>query len=1237
MIASDSRSKETSNLNRDSTDATGPNDDRNPPVRDVSPQMKEWNPLAFIPSQGNDLLIGRQNTNNEAVTISRPTSTRGFLRPPSKNWNRMEDASLSRTQSRPGTTTISLPFYTTRSSRVDTGGVQKILSQQKVDVIVPDERRHVPVEPIVVLPPEQRLVRPESPIQSRSVETGKLEESTGQQRQTLSTRKEEQEVQHVEALKKKLAPQKRTSFTSSLVSSIRIGVVCTITILCLFGLMMHIVLYFNSKALATDATPIVAGMIKYNFVLLLGIILVVVAGAVIAVLAFVLFWRMDAQHYLTAIHLSKAAAEELQFCRGMKDVHLYTQLRALSLCGCHWRSTFEGLVISIVLASRKVDSLLELIEMAEAEERQLVQQELNPLTVFPRPRLSPRKLNERPVSEESERKVDKKASFRETASSYRRAVGMSDVPSLPTNSRVHSINTALENFDVRMSAAAAVENGQNDAVVMGEIGPMVVYIICRLFIYDAVEKLSGSDDETVSTTVRQMSNTFTDAVNRVAAASGGVVVGVEIDMAIITYNAFSPVPVVSAMGNAYKAAIALEKELNSKKQQLTCEGKLDLSWGMVLQHCRLLVDPGGTPYVKQPYVFSPELEFAVQVVELCKILQCPILSLASNTQSDDTLQIIPVDVIGLDPEHTMFLYELKSRAAADTRAFEDKMIDGLLHVHTHKFDEAKDSLVSLKSMNHSARRLYYLASHLKKVVDCGGEVPNPYYRSGPCWEFLEMFVMKQEYSKAIDKLSNTAFDAQKSSSDEIEKQMSLTALDLPDQPLNLQPRTIESIDSATFFSKMGAKDIAVSSVERTPLALQSSGFPLPDRDDVFADMEKLESTRIEDEMLSIRDLPPSSYSRRGSVNPSLNMSFKIPSLQSSIVVGSSARSQMVSARKAQRAVVITGNESPSAQQDASLIKFILGDLIAEGTEGRKVYRGLHPNGRIVAIKRVPIAEHAIDLRGAERELETLAKLKHPNILRYVASCYTEEYFYIIMELMTGGSLTDLIRNFGALPQEAIRRYAMESLSGLDYLHRRGIVHRDISTNNIMVTIDGECKIADFGGAVLSCDNDSRDLSADTSFGFQWSSNMLDMSCASADSSMNMSQVGHPGGHTVNARPAAGNVFGTPIYMSPQAAQGIVDAKNDIWSFGIVLCYCSTGCIPFRDEDLTEPSKTFLDNLCNGSVRPVIPRGKIEKGLENLIAMCLREELDDRPTAAQLLKNPYILQGNARVPAQQKEP
>lgn len=1174
-----------------------------------------------------------------------------------------------------------IPYYSTLADKVldipkRLASFARLLARGDDDVFIPSAL------PIVVLPPDEEDLKSSDSFFSCStcsIHQGKNISSTRHSNADVEesaaedpgVKKLQQKIADIIDTQTKLRPSSRGS-PFSLITFLRQSSVLIVVAFFLFST-CTLGVYFGVSNDADGSSTIFFCGVAVNFCVFVALIFIVYA----------FFWRMDAQYYLEALNLVLTAAKDFQLCQSIKKIENPEHFKTKVFLGFEMRTALQQLISSLLLSSYKVESLNELLEIKEAESRQQVQEPV-PLLL-----LSPKR-------EGSKKESVRRTEF-ESASMWKRSAP-NDLMQGGQSASANQFFSDLEAFESPSNA----RGGQSDAATGGEIGPMVVYIICKLFINDLTSKsVNDISSNELSLKLHEMMNAFSDAVTHTAAITGGVVVGIELDSAIITYNAFLPMPAVSAMSTAYKAVVSLDRELASKKNSLTGEGTLDVSWGVVLQQGRLIVENGGTKYIKQPYVYSPDLEFGYQVVELCRILKCTVLSLVQNTQSNRSVQIIPVDVIGVAPTHTKVLCEIKLRNSEDTH-IEEKMIHSLLELHNHHFDQALSSLLEIKDDNHNAKRMCYLAAYFRKMARKKRlKIPSPYYRSGPSWEFMEILALqvatcsnltnsvlesspeyqeltpvavtndsthkehvRQESTSSENERDQSA--ASKSSEKVIESSKEVESSTAKDAltPITPSRNTINSGDERIISlsgNKLSASSETVSTFTKgaasvmgnkssysarsggairgnakvsTPFSgAPSTTFPpltSISHDTGFADILELEGSSNAEEPAFVKDISRP-FSVQESFNQSLNMSFKIPSLQSSIVVGSLTRSQMVSARKAQRAVVVTGNKTSSVNAEATcqVLKFSLGDLIANGSGGTKVLRGLHPNGRIVAIKQVPIDGQSVDVKAAEEELEALTRLKHPNILRYIASCYTEVYFYIIMEFVSGGSLADLIRNFGPLPEPAIHRYTIESLAGLEYLHRRGIVHRDISCNNIMVTIDGECKIADFFGAFLAAGKGITATSPDASFGFQWNSTFLEMSCASMENSLNLSLIGSP--QTVNARHTHGRIFGTPIYMSPQAARGIVDAKNDIWSLGIVLCYCSTGCIPFRNEDLDVPSKVFLESLSSGKVKPVIPKNQIDEGLENFIRLCLEEELEDRPTASQLLKNSYILQSNYGKP------
>jgi serine/threonine protein kinase len=211
--------------------------------------------------------------------------------------------------------------------------------------------------------------------------------------------------------------------------------------------------------------------------------------------------------------------------------------------------------------------------------------------------------------------------------------------------------------------------------------------------------------------------------------------------------------------------------------------------------------------------------------------------------------------------------------------------------------------------------------------------------------------------------------------------------------------------------------------------------------------------------------------------------------------------------------------------------------IGKGGMG-EVYRAIDTRlGREVAIK---VAQEKFSDR-FEREARVIAALNHPNI----CTLYDVGPNYLVMELVEGETLKDrLARN--PMPPEILLDLAIQIAEALDAAHSKKIIHRDIKPANIFVNARGQAKILDFGLAKLKAERsiEARSGTRDT------------------DATQTM---------TINdALSVAGKVMGTPWYMSPEQAAGQeVDARSDIFSFGLVLYEMLAGRRPFVDASNPE--------------------------------------------------------------------
>lgn len=154
------------------------------------------------------------------------------------------------------------------------------------------------------------------------------------------------------------------------------------------------------------------------------------------------------------------------------------------------------------------------------------------------------------------------------------------------------------------------------------------------------------------------------------------------------------------------------------------------------------------------------------------------------------------------------------------------------------------------------------------------------------------------------------------------------------------------------------------------------------------------------------------------------------------------------------------------------VEFKLGRCMGQGSCGT-VYRGIHPTeGRLLAIKEAKRPERSHNnlrdkpqlnkARLLEKEIRILQDLKHPNIVRLVASSVSECCVTLSLEYEPGGSISSMLEEFGPFGEALCLKLTREILQGLQYLHSLNLIHGDIKGSNILLSASAEAKIADFG-------------------------------------------------------------------------------------------------------------------------------------------------------------------------------
>ncbi|WOL06582.1 mitogen-activated protein kinase kinase kinase 1-like [Canna indica] len=265
--------------------------------------------------------------------------------------------------------------------------------------------------------------------------------------------------------------------------------------------------------------------------------------------------------------------------------------------------------------------------------------------------------------------------------------------------------------------------------------------------------------------------------------------------------------------------------------------------------------------------------------------------------------------------------------------------------------------------------------------------------------------------------------------------------------------------------------------------------------------------------------------------------------------------------------------SPSAMLRRSMMSWTRGGQLGSGSFGT-VFEAISDDGFFLAVKEVSLLDQGRDgkqcVNQLEQEIALLSRFQHENLIQLYGTDKDSSKLYIFLELATQGSLVSLYQRY-RLQYSQVSAYTRQILEGLNYLHNQNVVHRDIKCANILVDANGSVKLADFGLA--------KEISR-----LNWAK-----SCK-----------------------------GTVYWMAPEVVKTKPYGPSaDIWSLGCTVLEMLTRHPPYPNLEWIEA----FYKIGHGEL-PIIPNSLSEEA-RDFIKRCLKINPEDRPSAAQLLKHPFV--------------
>lgn len=241
-------------------------------------------------------------------------------------------------------------------------------------------------------------------------------------------------------------------------------------------------------------------------------------------------------------------------------------------------------------------------------------------------------------------------------------------------------------------------------------------------------------------------------------------------------------------------------------------------------------------------------------------------------------------------------------------------------------------------------------------------------------------------------------------------------------------------------------------------------------------------------------------------------------------------------------------------------------------------------GELVAVKKIPVKSGKISKECIKLEIEILRQLSHPHLVKYMGYRYSakQKTYSIVLELIAGGSMESYIKSVGCLKESEASRMVYQILLGLDYLHKKKVIHRDLKPANILLTLDKQIKITDFGIST----------------------------------------------QLINMESTRKSCVGTPYYLSPEVIK-VGDSSDttatgysftaDIWSLGCTLYEMIVGNAPYFPLN----HAAAMYRMAQDDHPPYPNSNMCSTACMHFLQQCWIKDWKKRPNAEQLLNHEFV--------------